>query len=322
MISGEFDDNLPSLPKKNLSHLWGWHHPWESWEEMHKLQKKYKPKNHTPRKFNIAPENKPSQKESNLPTNHHFSGAMLNFFRGCNPFTYMEHPRVWFPIHQDDDLVGVPSHWHDNRTPMINPNPFPQLCACFLFQQYHTHVSVNIHVYNSYIYTVYEKKLKNDTWWLLGDFVSTNLQKTKRPQIHDHQIQRFLGNVCWGPKLLVASNFCPLDSKTSRSNLNWSWEIFRGEMPAPMPQKMRFLEKRWKHAFFWEMMVVNYPIWRLYFLGIGGCWYWGGTLDHICSHWFSRKKKVVSRPKDACSSHGFSLSQWTLKKKFELYFPY
>ena len=29
----------------------------------------------TPRKFNIAPENRPSLKESSLPT-HHFSGAM------------------------------------------------------------------------------------------------------------------------------------------------------------------------------------------------------------------------------------------------------
>ncbi len=33
----------------------------------------------TPWKFNIAPENIPSQKESRLPTSNHFSGATLNF---------------------------------------------------------------------------------------------------------------------------------------------------------------------------------------------------------------------------------------------------
>ena len=42
---------------------------WKTWES-------------TPWKFNIGPENIPSQKESSLPTsNHHFSGAMLNFGR-------------------------------------------------------------------------------------------------------------------------------------------------------------------------------------------------------------------------------------------------
>ena len=57
-----------------------------------------RPWQNTHLKFNIAPENKPSQKESNS-SNHHFSGAMLNF---GGVYIYTE---IFLK-------VGCPSHHH------------------------------------------------------------------------------------------------------------------------------------------------------------------------------------------------------------------
>ena len=54
----------------------------------------------TPRKFNIAPKNRQSQKETHLPTKTFFRGELLNF-GGCTVWLKQQKTQPWSLCHQD-----------------------------------------------------------------------------------------------------------------------------------------------------------------------------------------------------------------------------
>ena len=94
----------------------------------------------TPWKFNIAPENKPSQKESNLPTiNHHFSGAMFNFgdvntTKSCAscPSNPNLKPHHHPSLQETSASVGLASRTSRGQGLLRNP---PKVCGIFMATQ-------------------------------------------------------------------------------------------------------------------------------------------------------------------------------------------